>query len=91
MAEIKNLSIQIDINNLTYYFKNENNSTITFSGFKAILHLYRDIFNGNVKLAKAEEDQKQFKSDLNEIKRGNPMKKLANQIKTIGNIKNLYN
>ena len=54
------------------------------------MHLYRDIFDGNIKLAKAEEDQKQFKSDLNEMTRGNTQKKSVDQIKTIENIKNLY-
>ena len=36
------------------------------------LHLYRDIFNANVEVPKPEENQKQFKSDLNKITRGNP-------------------
>ena len=55
------------------------------------MHFYIDIFDGNIKLAKAEEDQEQFKSDLNEMRRGNPKKKSADQIKTIENIKNIYN
>ena len=38
-----------------------------------------------------EEDQKQLKSDLNEITRGNSKKKSADQVTTIENIKNLYN
>ena len=59
-------------------------------GFKAPLHLYRDILNSNIKVAKVQEDQKQFKLELNEITRGNPQKKSEDQIKTIGNTKNLY-
>ena len=55
MSEIKYLSRQIDLNNLTYYFKNKT-SSINFIGFKAPLHLYRDILKGDIKLAKAEED-----------------------------------
>ena len=90
IIEIKYLSKQIDHNNLTYYFKDKSNSPINFIGFKAPLHLYRDIFDGNIILAKAEEDQKQFKSDLNEMTRGNTQKKSVDQIKTIENIKNLY-
>ena len=90
ISEIKNLSRKNDLNTLTYYFKNKSNP-INFIGFQAPLHLYRDIFNGNIKLAKAEKDQKQFKSDLNEITRGNPNKKSADQIKIIENIKNVYN
>ena len=76
MIERKDLSWQIDINNLTYYFKNKSISPINVIGSKAPLHLYKDIFNGNIKLAKVEEDQKQFKSDLNQITRGNPEKKI---------------
>ena len=53
------------------------------------MHLCRDIYDGNIELAKAEKDQGQFKLDLNEITRGNPKKKPADQIKTIENIKNL--
>ena len=72
MDEIKGLSKQFDFDNLTYYFKSKNNSPITFIGFKAPLHLYRNIFDGSTKLEKAEEDQKQFKSYLNKMTKGNP-------------------
>ena len=90
IIEIKYLSKQIDHNNLTYYFKDKSNSPINFTGFKAPLHLYRDILNGKIELTKAEEDQEQFKLDLNKITRGNRKKKKKHQIKTIKNIKNLY-
>ena len=90
MSEIKDLSRQIDLNNLTYYFKNKSISPINFIGFKAPLHLYRDIFISNIELAKSEEDQKPFKLYLNEITKGNPKKKIEDQIKTIENINNLY-
>ena len=70
MSEIKDLSKQIDLNNLTYFFKDKSVSPINVIGFKAPLHLCRDIFNGNIKVAKVEEDRKQFKLDLNEITRG---------------------
>ena len=43
MSEIKDLSRQIDHNNLTYYFKSKGISPINFIGFKAPMHLYRDI------------------------------------------------
>ena len=89
MSEIKDLSRYIDLNNLTYYFKDKRISPVNFIGFKAPLHLYEYIFNGNIELAKAEEDQDQFQSDLNEITRGNPKKKSKHQIKTIENIKSL--
>ena len=69
---------------------NKSISLTNLIGFKAPCHLYRDIFDGNIELGKAEVDQEQFKWDLNEIKRGNPRKKSESQIKTIENIKILY-
>ena len=73
------------------YFKSNASSPINFIGFKGPLHLYRNIFEGNIKLKKAEENQKQFKSQLNEITRGNPINKSEDQLNTIKNIKSLHN
>ena len=47
--------------------------------------------NGHVLIEKIEEDQKQFKSKLNEINTGNPKHKLKDQLDIIKNIENLYN
>ena len=91
MSEIKDLSKQIDLNNLTYFFKDKSISPINVIGFKAPLHLHRDIFNGNTELAKAEEDQEQFESVLKEITRGNPRKKSEHQVKTIKTLKIFMN
>ena len=88
MSKIKDSSRQVDLNNLTCYFKNKSISPINVIGFKAPLHLYGDIFDGNIELAKAEEDQNQLKFNLNEIKKGNPKKTSEDQIKTIENITN---
>ena len=76
MDEIKDLSRKTDLNNLIYFFKSKDSSLITFVGFKAPLHFYKKILNGNTKLSKAEENQEQFKSTLNEIIRGNFKKKI---------------
>ena len=65
MSEINDLSKKIDYNNLTYYFKDNGISPINVIGFKTSLHLYWDIFNDNIKAAKVEEYQKQFKSNIN--------------------------
>ena len=90
MNEINDLSIQIDFNNLNFYFKVKIISPINFIGFKASLQLNRYMFNGAIKLRKSEEDQKQFKVDLIEITTANHKKKSEDQTKTIKNIKNLY-
>ena len=55
------------------------------------MNLYKNIFNGNIKLEKAQEDKEQIELDLNEITRGFSQKKSSDQIKTIKNIKNLIN
>ena len=47
--------------------------------------------NSSVSIEKIEEDQKQFKSKLNEITTGNPKYKSKDQLDGIENIKNLYN
>ena len=57
MGEVIGLSRQIDFNNLTYYFKSKIINPINFVSFKDPLHLYKDIFNGNIKPAKREEAQ----------------------------------
>ena len=69
MEEIQDLSKQIDFNNLFYYYKGRNGPK-NFVGFKGPLSFYRSIKEGNITLAKAKEQQKEFKSKLNEIVKG---------------------
>ena len=90
MTKINDLSRKIDLNNLIYYFKNKSISLINFIGRKGPLHLYRYIFDGNIKLAKSEKDLKLFKLNLNEITKGNPKNESKDQIKTAENIKSFY-
>ena len=40
------------------------------------MNLYKNIFNGNIKLEKAQEDKEQIELDLNEITRGFSQKKI---------------
>ena len=53
------------------------------------MHIYNEIKNGNISIEKIEEDQKQFKSKLNEITIGN--RKIIKKLITIKEIKNLFN
>ena len=57
MGEIRVLSRQSEFNNLTYYFKSKDSSPIKVIGFKAPLHLYRNICGGNTKLAKEKRSK----------------------------------
>ena len=52
MDKIYNMGKQIDFNNLTYYFKNENLTAINFIGFRGPLII-------------SIEKQKKIKSNLN--------------------------
>ena len=90
IGETYNISKKIDFNNFTYYFKDPGLALIKFIGFRGPLNIHEEIKNGNVSIEKMGEDQKQFKSKLNEITTGNP-KKSKDQLYTIKDIKNLYN
>ena len=85
------MSKQIDFNNLTYYFKDYNIAPVNSISFKVPLNVYNDTKNSSVSIEKIEEDQKQFKSKLNEITTGNPKYKLKDQFDGIEKIKNLCN
>ena len=55
------------------------------------MHIYNEIKNSDISIKKIEEDQKQFKSKLNEITIGNSKHESKNQLDSLKNIKNLYN
>ena len=76
MEEIQDLSKQTDFNNLTYHYKG-NTAPKTFIGFKVPLGFYRNIKEGYVTLQKAEEKQKEFKSEIvKERKKKQKIKKM---------------
>ena len=91
IGEIYKMSKQIDFNNLTYYFKDQNIDPINFINFNGPIQTYNKIKYGNIPIQKFEEDQKQFKSKLNEATARNPSYKPKVQLDTQENIENLYN
>ena len=50
MDKINNMSKQIDFNNLTYYFKDRNLTSINFFGFGGPFNIYENIKNGNISI-----------------------------------------
>ena len=50
------------------------------------MYIYNEIKNDNIAIEKIEEDQKHFKSKLNEITTGNPKHRSKDQLDTIKNI-----
>ena len=91
MDEIQQISKETDLNNLTYYFKSPNLALINFIGFTGPLNIYKEIQNSNISIKKAEEDQKKFKSNLNNITSENPTHREKYQSDAIENIRDLYN
>ena len=53
--------------------------------------MYKDIKNGRISLQKEEKIQEVFRSELNEMLKGNPNYKSEDQISAIKNIRKLYN
>ena len=44
----KKISKEIDLNNLTYDFKSSNIALINFIRFRGLLHILKEIKNGNI-------------------------------------------
>ena len=55
-----------------YKFKSENIAPINFISFRGSLNIYENIKNGNISIEKVKKHQEKFKSNLNEMTRGNP-------------------
>ena len=83
IGEIYNIGKEIDFNNLTYHFKTSHTAPINFIHFRGPMHIYNETKNGNISIEKIEEDQKQFKSKLNEITTEHPKHKSYDQLDTI--------
>ena len=79
IGDIYKISKEIDFNNLIYYFKGSNIAPINFIDFKGPMRIRKEIINVDAKIGKIEDDQKQFKSKLNEITTGNPKRESKNQ------------
>ena len=89
MDEILKISWEINYSNLVYDFKDPTPS-ISFSKFEGAMHTYNQLKNGEKTLQQKEEDQKNFKSELNKIKSKNPKHKSKKQLCTIKNVRHLY-
>ena len=86
MFDINKLSEETDFNNLTYYYTSKNAPKYFFR-FKGPLIVYNDIKNGRISLQKEEKIQEEFRSEVNEIFKGNPHYKSDIRESTIKNIK----
>ena len=55
------------------------------------MHIFRNIYNGDITLEDAGKKQIELRKDLGRIKQGDPKDKLLEQKNAIDNIKNRYN
>ena len=55
------------------------------------MHIFKNIYNGDIPLEDIEKEQIELKRDLGRIKQGDPKNRSKEQQNTINNIKNLYN
>ena len=89
MAEIQKLNNQIDFNNLIYYFRGKK-ARKNVTGFKGWLGLFNSIKDGYINIKKAEENEKELRSDLNEKTKGKWEHKSEEQKSVIENVKMFY-
>ena len=61
IGELYNISKKNNFNNLTHHSKSSNTAKINFIDFRAPMHVYNEIKNGNMSIEKIEQDKKQFK------------------------------
>ena len=52
MSKIQDTGKQIDFNNLYYYFKSPNLSSINFISFRGPMHFYNEIIKANTLIEK---------------------------------------
>ena len=81
-----NLEKRINPNNFIYKDKTERISLKDFSNYQNLIVL-RD---GNINPKEVLKNQINFKSDLGEIKKGNPHLKSKDQISIIQNVENIF-
>ena len=75
MDEVLDMSREINYNNLVYHFKGPI-SSISLTKFGGPMYTYDQLKEGDKTLQQVEEEQKKSKSELGQIKSGNPEKKL---------------
>ena len=73
LDDIQELSKNIDYKYLNYNFTTKGSGSINFIRNKGPFSLFKNRRDGHISLEIAEEDQKNFKRKLGQIKSGNPI------------------
>ena len=77
-------------NNLIDKYKTEGRSPKDFSGYQNPIDLFINLRDGNVNPREVLKNQIDFKSDLGEIKKGNPKSKSKDRISVVHNVQNIF-
>ena len=82
-SEFWNLKKRINPDNLIYKKKTEGRSLKDFKNYQNPIKLFKDLRDDNVNPKELLKNQINFKSNLNEIRKGNPNLKSEEQINVI--------
>ena len=75
---------------MIYNYKTERRSLKDFRSQQNPIKLFKDLRDGNVNPKEVLKSQINFKSDLNEIKKGNANLKLEEQISVVQNVEHFF-
>ena len=70
--EFQNLKEKINPNNLIYNYKTEGKISTDFSDYQNLIDIFINLSDSNVNPREVIKNQIDFKSDIDEIKKGNP-------------------
>ena len=71
-------------------YKIEGRSPKDFINYQNPIELFKDLTDGNINPKEVSKDQINFKSDLGEIKKGNPKSRSKDQIYLIQHVENFF-
>ena len=74
LAEIQKNNPPIDFNNLIYSVKGPKHAPASFINFIGPNRIFKSIHDGDISVKDVEKEQQIFKSDIGEIRKGNPRK-----------------
>ena len=70
--EFQHLKEKINPNNLIYNYKTEGKISTDFSDYQNPIDIFINLSDGNINPREVLKNQIDFKSDIDEIKKGNP-------------------
>ena len=90
LNELCDLQKRINSNNLTYEYKTKGRSPKGFRNDENLIDSFKDLRDGNVNTRKVFKNQINFESDLDKIKKENPISRSENQMSATQNIESCF-